>query len=82
MRPTATPEGITAGRSDQLLPQPDFLHQGCEAGEHGSEQLRAGERTIQTLDAIEAVPTSVAPGTNERSRPVETVYIESIEISQ
>ena len=23
----------------------------------------------ETLDAIEAVPTSVAPGTNERSRP-------------
>jgi cyclophilin family peptidyl-prolyl cis-trans isomerase len=36
----------------------------------------------ETLDAIEAVPTSVAPGTSERSRPVETVYIESIEISQ
>jgi peptidylprolyl isomerase len=33
-----------------------------------------------TLDAIEAVPTSVAPGTNERSRPAETVYIETIEI--
>ena len=36
----------------------------------------------ETLDAIEAVPTSVAPGTNERSRPVETVYIESIEIGE
>jgi len=36
----------------------------------------------ETLDAIEAVPTSVAPGTNERSRPVETVYIESIEIGR
>lgn len=34
----------------------------------------------ETLDAIEAVPTSVAPGTNERSRPTETVYIEGIEI--
>lgn len=34
----------------------------------------------ETLDAIEAVPTSVAPGTNERSRPQETVYIEGIEI--
>ncbi|HUP14913.1 MAG TPA: peptidylprolyl isomerase [Acidimicrobiia bacterium] len=36
----------------------------------------------ETLDAIEAVPTSVAPGTNERSRPTETVYIESIEINR
>lgn len=34
----------------------------------------------ETLDAIEAVPTSVAPGTNERSGPLETVYIESVEI--
>ena len=34
----------------------------------------------ETLDAIEAVPTSVTPGTNERSRPLETVYIEGIEI--
>ncbi len=34
----------------------------------------------ETLDAIEAVPTSVAPGTNERSRPIQTVYIETIEI--
>ena len=34
----------------------------------------------ETLDAIEAVAASVAPGTNERSRPVETVYIEGIEI--
>ena len=34
----------------------------------------------ETLDAIEAVPTSVAPGTNERSRPLETVYIEGVEI--
>jgi cyclophilin family peptidyl-prolyl cis-trans isomerase len=34
----------------------------------------------QTLDAIEAVPTSVAPGSNERSRPVETVYIEGIDV--
>jgi len=33
-----------------------------------------------TLDAIEAVPTSIAPGTNERSRPTQTVYIEGIEI--
>jgi peptidyl-prolyl cis-trans isomerase A (cyclophilin A) len=36
----------------------------------------------ETLDAIEGLSTSVAPGTNERSRPVETVYIESIEIGQ
>jgi peptidylprolyl isomerase len=34
----------------------------------------------ETLDAIEAVPTTIAPGSNERSRPTETVYIESIEI--
>ena len=34
----------------------------------------------ETLDLIEAIPTSVAPGTNERSRPTETVYIERIEI--
>ena len=34
----------------------------------------------EALDAIEAVPTSVAPGTNERSRPTQTVYIEGIEI--
>ena len=34
----------------------------------------------ETLDAIEAVPTAVAPGTNERSRPLEAVYIESVEI--
>jgi peptidyl-prolyl cis-trans isomerase B (cyclophilin B) len=34
----------------------------------------------ETIDAIEAVPTSVTPGTNERSRPLETVYIEGIEI--
>ena len=34
----------------------------------------------ETLDAIESVPTSVAPGTNERSRPTQTVYIERIEV--
>jgi len=34
----------------------------------------------ETIDAIEAVPTSVAPGTNERSRPLETVYIETVEV--
>ena len=34
----------------------------------------------ENLDAIESVPTSVAPGTNERSRPIQTVYIETIEI--
>lgn len=33
-----------------------------------------------TLDAITAIPTAVTPGTSERSRPTETVYIESIEI--
>ena len=36
----------------------------------------------ETLDAIEGVPTSVAPGTNERSRPLETVYIGGIEIER
>lgn len=36
----------------------------------------------QTLDAITAVPTSVSPGSSERSRPNETVYVESIEIGQ
>lgn len=35
----------------------------------------------ETLDAIEQVPTTNTPGTNERSRPTETVYIESIEIA-
>lgn len=34
----------------------------------------------EALDAIEAVPTSVTPGTNERSRPLEAVYVEGIEI--
>ena len=34
----------------------------------------------ETLDAIESLPTSVTPGSNERSRPTETVYIEGIEI--
>jgi cyclophilin family peptidyl-prolyl cis-trans isomerase len=36
----------------------------------------------ETLDMIEAIPTSVAPGTNERSRPTQTVYIERIEIEE
>ena len=36
----------------------------------------------ETLDAIEAIPTSVAPGTNERSRPTETVYVESIDVEE
>jgi cyclophilin family peptidyl-prolyl cis-trans isomerase len=35
-----------------------------------------------TLEAIAAVPTAVAPGTNERSRPTETIYIEGIEIGE
>jgi len=34
----------------------------------------------ETLAAIEAVPTTNTPGTRERSRPTETVYIESVEI--
>ena len=34
----------------------------------------------EALDAIEAVPTSVTPGSNERSRPLETVYIETIDV--
>ncbi|MGH8928795.1 MAG: peptidylprolyl isomerase [Acidimicrobiia bacterium] len=34
----------------------------------------------ETIEAIEAVPTTASPGTNERSRPTETVYIESITI--
>lgn len=33
-----------------------------------------------TLEAIEAIPTTNTPGTNERSRPTQTVYIEGIEI--
>lgn len=33
-----------------------------------------------TLDAIESVPTIARPGSVEQSLPVETVYIESIEI--
>ena len=36
----------------------------------------------ETLDAIEAVSTAAAPGSNERSRPLEAVYIESIEIGE
>lgn len=36
----------------------------------------------ETLDAIEAVPTAVAPGTNEQSRPLETVYIEGIDVEE
>lgn len=35
----------------------------------------------EALDAIEQVPTTNTPGTSERSRPTETVYIESIEIA-
>ena len=34
----------------------------------------------ETIDAIMAVPTATAPGTVERSLPLETVYIESITI--
>ena len=34
-----------------------------------------------TLEAIVAIPTTNTPGTNERSRPTQTVYIEGIEIS-
>lgn len=34
----------------------------------------------EALDAIEQITTTNTPGTNERSRPTETVYIEGIEI--
>ena len=34
----------------------------------------------ETIDRIMEVPTATAPGTNEQSRPLETVYIESITI--
>lgn len=34
----------------------------------------------ETLEAIAAVSTTNTPGTNERSRPTQTVYIETIEI--
>jgi cyclophilin family peptidyl-prolyl cis-trans isomerase len=34
----------------------------------------------ETLDAITAVSTTMSPGSSERSRPNESVYIESIEI--
>ncbi|MGQ0848857.1 MAG: peptidylprolyl isomerase [Actinomycetota bacterium] len=33
-----------------------------------------------TLETITAIPTELSPGTNERSRPTETIYIEVIEI--
>lgn len=33
-----------------------------------------------TINAIVAVPTGAAPGSNEQSRPLETVYIDSITI--
>jgi len=36
----------------------------------------------ETLDAIEVVPTAVSSGSNERSRPTQTVYIEGIEIGE
>ena len=34
----------------------------------------------EAIDRIMAVPTGTAPGSNEQSRPLETVYIESITI--
>lgn len=34
-----------------------------------------------TLDRIEAIPTATRPGSREQSLPLETVYIESIEIT-
>jgi len=33
-----------------------------------------------SIERIMALPTGIAPGTNEKSRPLETVYIESITI--
>jgi cyclophilin family peptidyl-prolyl cis-trans isomerase len=35
----------------------------------------------ETLDAIAAVPTAIRPGSREQSLPLESVYIESVEIA-
>jgi cyclophilin family peptidyl-prolyl cis-trans isomerase len=37
---------------------------------------------LETIDAIAAVPTALQPGSNERSLPLEAVYLEKIEVTQ
>lgn len=52
-------------------------------GEFLTNQFNVLGRVVSGQDAIDrimAVPTATAPGTVERSRPLETVYVESIDI--
>ena len=54
-----------------------------EAGAHLTNTFNVLGRVVRgedTLDRIAAVDTAVAPGSVERSLPLETVYIESIDI--
>jgi cyclophilin family peptidyl-prolyl cis-trans isomerase len=54
-----------------------------EQGEHLTNTFNVLGRVVggeDTLERIAAIETAVAPGTVERSLPLETVYIESIDI--
>jgi cyclophilin family peptidyl-prolyl cis-trans isomerase len=77
-------EGVAAmhSRGARSTGSQFFVVTGSD-GQFLTNQFNVLGRVVSGEDAIErimAVPTATAPGSVEQSRPLETVYIESIAI--